>query len=184
MPTVRWLRRSVTPVALCAATLLVTASACTPGLRPRPTSVPSAPTFTGARTDPDPRRLVLAYTGGACDTSAVARAEESDRRVAVEVVREIDEDPCSAVAVPRSVSVDLGSPLGSRRLVDGGDGRSVVPFDGRPAVVSLETSGARTTTMTWSLPDGTSAALTAWPGCPDDPATALSELVRLAAEAT
>jgi len=72
-----------------------------------------------ATVSPDGRQVTVHYIGGACDEGAEAQVDESAAQVKVTVVVTEQRGDCPAMAVPRSITFELKSPLGSRRLVDG-----------------------------------------------------------------
>lgn len=71
----------------------------------------AAPTLAGfgaaALVDGDPRRVLVGWSGGACDRTAEVRVTSTDGRWQVTVTTTVAPGACAAVEVPRAVVLDL-----------------------------------------------------------------------------
>ena len=74
--------------------------------------------------------LLLHVGGGPCDEHPEVRAVESDRGVALLVLRRTRGGPCTAQLIRKTVEVELASPVGQRQVFDGSSGRPLPGADG------------------------------------------------------
>lgn len=111
----------------------------------------AGPSWHAARTSADGRSVLLVFTGGAspdpndpCSKDYRVDVDESDDRVALGIVTisneversgDVDVDEaidigCEALGYPRTVTVDLDAPLGTRTVFDSFLGTTRTVFDG------------------------------------------------------
>ena len=84
------------------------------------------------RTDPDDRGLVVSYIGGSCDSGGHLDVSESPSQVRIGVVIDTPNVVCAGVGLPKTLSVRLAAPLGTRQLETelGGHPTRLIPFPG------------------------------------------------------
>lgn len=96
-----------------------------------------------ARTSPDGRELLFAFTGAAayrgddpCSADYTVELTETDGRVVAGIVEHMPDRgnhpdlACAAIGYGRTARATLAQPLASRELIDGRTGQPHPPFDG------------------------------------------------------
>ncbi|WP_375423045.1 hypothetical protein [uncultured Friedmanniella sp.] len=100
-------------------------------------SVMSAGSIQGVRSDPDHQGLVVSYLGGGCDGPVRLKLKETPTRIDADLVMGPGGGgTCAAVGYPRTVTARLAQPIGKRTIWSGGDEQ--IPFDGADLLVPTD----------------------------------------------